>query len=558
MGRVNASKLRDKAAKLVEKGKYDKAVVIYHQLEDAEPQNADWSRRAADCYRRLDDGDEALQALTRAADKYAQAGFLVKAVAVCKMILAIDPGHTEALDKMAELQRERGIPAPKKRQKKPRAAAPTAPAAAKPAPAPRPAPAVAVPPAPPKPPPPASGPEAPPPDLVSREARRLDLGQPVSPPMAPGAALDSISLADIVPESREVANAHGVPSGIFEIPIDEDDIILEDAGPALEIDDGTHGSLDEAFAAAVDGNEFAGPDDIALEIDSLDEGTDVGEAARSVLPKTPLFSDLSPAALQRIIGGVELVELSQGEAVFSQGDVADAFYVVSEGAVAAIDEGPPRVQLGTIEEGQFFGEIGVVTDQPRGATVEAVRATELLKIQRDVVSDLVSTQPGALKVMLRFLRDRLIDNLVRTSPLFEPFQGAERAMLASRFKFLEVDAGAELVEQGQRAAGLYVLLTGRAEVIRDTDGTGERLATLGPGDIFGEMSLLSGEPAVANVRAVSKCFVLELPGDVFREVIMTHPQVLMFVGDLADQRRRQNESIVSGDEDYAEGHLDLF
>ena len=141
-----------------------------------------------------------------------------------------------------------------------------------------------------------------------------------------------------------------MPSGIFEIPIDEDDIILEDAGPALELDDGSgsdaHGSLDEAFAAAVEGNEFDDPDDIALEIDSLDEGTDVGEAARSVLPKTPLFSDLSPAALQRIIGGVELVELSQGEAVFSQGDVADAFYVVSEGAVAAIDEGPPRMQLG--------------------------------------------------------------------------------------------------------------------------------------------------------------------------------------------------------------------
>jgi hypothetical protein len=44
---------------------------------------------------------------------------------------------------------------------------------------------------------------------------------------------------------------------------------------------------------------------------------------------------------------------------------------------------------------------------------------------------------------------------------------------------------------------------------------------------------------------------------VFREIIMTHPQVLMFVGDLADQRRRENAAIIDGTADYAEGHVEL-
>jgi CRP-like cAMP-binding protein len=71
------------------------------------------------------------------------------------------------------------------------------------------------------------------------------------------------------------------------------------------------------------------------------------------------------------------------------------------------------------------------------------------------------------------------------------------------------------------------------------------------------MSLLTQEPAVATVRATGKSFALELPARAFREVIMTHPQVLMFVGDVADARRRQNAAIVGGEVDYSEGHLDL-
>jgi CRP-like cAMP-binding protein len=105
-----------------------------------------------------------------------------------------------------------------------------------------------------------------------------------------------------------------------------------------------------------------------------------------------------------------------------------------------------------------------------------------------------------------------------------------------------------------------VLLSGRAEVVRGGDGaddSGRRLATLDVGDLFGEMSLLTHEPAVATVRTTSKCFVLQLPDNVFREIIMTHPQVLMFVGDLADQRRRENAAIIDGTADYAEGHVEL-
>ena len=72
------------------------------------------------------------------------------------------------------------------------------------------------------------------------------------------------------------------------------------------------------------------------------------------------------------------------------------------------------------------------------------------------------------------------------------------------------------------------------------------------------MSLLANQPAVAHVRPTGKCFVLQMPADAFRQIIMTHPQVLMFVGDLADERRKKLDAVARGDADYEEGHIELL
>jgi CRP-like cAMP-binding protein len=155
------------------------------------------------------------------------------------------------------------------------------------------------------------------------------------------------------------------------------------------------------------------------------------------------------------------------------------------------------------------------------------------------VRELIDTEPSFLKILLRFLRFRLVAPLLESSPLFAPFSTEERRAMAKRFQFLELESGAVLIEEGKRASGLFVLLSGEAEVSR---GQGESLATLRPGDVFGEMSLLTNEPAVGTVRTTKKSFALEMPAARFTETVMMNPQVLMYVSELADQRRRANEA----------------
>ena len=82
------------------------------------------------------------------------------------------------------------------------------------------------------------------------------------------------------------------------------------------------------------------------------------------------------------------------------------------------------------------------------------------------------------------------------------------------------------------ATGLYVLLAGEAAAVID----GAPVAHFQAGDVFGEISLIAGHPATATVVTLERSFVLQLPRSDFNEVIMTHPQVLEYLGSLADDR----------------------
>src|SRR5690606_12562870 len=157
-------------------------------------------------------------------------------------------------------------------------------------------------------------------------------------------------------------------------------------------------------------------------------------------------------------------------------------------------------QLG---EGDFFGEIALVTNQPRTATIaaDAEHGAQLLAIDRNVIGNLIEEEPQVLQALLRFLRDRLVSRLVQTSPLFAPYAGEAGRERAARFRFLEVQSGAVLMEQGTKPAGLFVLLSGQLEVVRAEEGASRDLGTFGSGGVFGEMALLANEPALFTVRA---------------------------------------------------------
>jgi cAMP-dependent protein kinase regulator len=248
------------------------------------------------------------------------------------------------------------------------------------------------------------------------------------------------------------------------------------------------------------------------------------------LPKTPLFSSLGRKQLRLLIEAAELRRFPAGELVFRQGDPGHELYIIVSGKVAVMAPD----EIARLGEGSFFGEIALLTNRGRTASVRACTNTELLAIPRPLFARLLEESPEVLKVLLRFVRGRLVSRLVETSPLFAPFSGPERNALSGKFRFLELGPRTTVLEQARHAPGFFVMLAGEARVLRDR----QVIATLGSGDVFGEVSLLTGEPATASVQTTTKSFVLELPSDEFRTLVLRHPAVLEYLRSLSDDGLR--------------------
>ena len=97
--------------------------------------------------------------------------------------------------------------------------------------------------------------------------------------------------------------------------------------------------------------------------------------------------------------------------------------------------------------------------------------------------------------------------------------------------------GEAIVRQGEEGHSLFIIR--RGEVSVTLRGTVGEVARLGPGDVFGEMSLLTGEARTATVTAAGDCDLLEIDADGFRRVVLANPSVLERVTSVTATRREK-------------------
>jgi CRP-like cAMP-binding protein len=475
---TKAEKLLAKGRGLEKKGKRDKALELYRDACRAEPYDPELWTARAETAEALGLAGEAAEALFHVCDLYARTGMQADALVAVKRVLVLDKGHSGARRLLRLLDREE--PAPE---------APPPPVAA----APQPAPDPELEPAPEPDPEPEPDPVV---ELTADMAKRKRA--PTRPPPTPE--------ADIEQHFDEA----------FEQAFDE--VALRAAGAGLD-----SFSLVEKLPQSrpVNGGSAS---EIPLEEDTK---LDVVQAVASTLSSSPL-----------------LFHRQTEEPVFRQGDFGSSLFLILAGEVAVLAEPPkgtPR-ELARLRPGAFFGEMALLTNGPRSASVVAQKPSDFLEVSRKAVRELVDRDPRVLKLLMRFFRARLVGTLLQTSPLFRGFSRDERRDLVARFRLREVASSYAVITEGDAAEGLFVVLVGRLDVVQ---GEGIRLGVLGVGDVFGEMSLLDEGHAMASVKTRGRAWVLLLPRDDFYAVAERHPELRDQLAALAADRRERNRLALS-------------
>jgi CRP-like cAMP-binding protein len=278
------------------------------------------------------------------------------------------------------------------------------------------------------------------------------------------------------------------------------------------------------------------------------------------LPYLPLFSDLSPDAFVALTESVERRYVRKGETILSQGEAGDSFFVLvwGQARVERRDETGQTTVLAHLGEGAFFGEMALLSGAPRAATVIAEEDTELLEIRAAVLHRLCLDHPQVAEALTRFYRQRLLANLLAVSPLFRPFGAQECRDIMERFYARPMRAGERIIQEGSPSDGLYVVLSGSVDVRKRKGGTEVLAGHLAEGDVFGEMSCLSGGPATATIVGHRSGILLRLPRQAFDALVSAHPQVRELFSQLSDERGLSLEAILSGHAEFTEEGLVLI
>ena len=277
--------------------------------------------------------------------------------------------------------------------------------------------------------------------------------------------------------------------------------------------------------------------------------TTVGEYPR-MLHRMPLLSDLSGSTFRRVLDTMMAHRMPPHAMVVREGEMGASFFLIAQGEVRVYrtDRQGRETELARLHEGSLFGEMALIHASPRLASVQVVGGCDLLEVTRDGLSSLASELSPVAGALDRFCRERLLSNLLATSPIFRPFSRKQRMDLLKRFTGHEVSPGTSVLREGDPGRGLYVVLSGEVDVTKHgDDGEDVLLANLRAGEVFGEIALLRGELAPATVTAARQSTILFLDKVYFQRLLQAVPPLETYFERLSAERLSDLRGVMDDD-----------
>jgi len=183
------------------------------------------------------------------------------------------------------------------------------------------------------------------------------------------------------------------------------DLIVEQRKPTTQTAEPEEGGI--AIAADDGPDLMALVDDQPLELELSDEDKTAPEKPKSSI-KSPLFDDFSDEELVAVIKGLNLSTFESGEIVVTEGEPGTSMFVLASGflRVYVRNARGQNAEVRLLEAGSFFGEISLISKQPRSATLTCASPCELLELNMEALKEITSTHPKVPLIINEFYQRR--------------------------------------------------------------------------------------------------------------------------------------------------------
>lgn len=150
---------------------------------------------------------------------------------------------------------------------------------------------------------------------------------------------------------------------------------------------------------------------------SVDDDLDLAGKV-DLLMNMPLLSILDPPSLELLASSSDILTFDTGKVLFSQGDVGAEAYIIITGEAEVVTEGPEGdITVATIGQHQFIGEIAILIDVPRTATVTAMQDLTVLVVSKDLFYSIITEFPTIGIEVMREMAHRLFQTTVQVRRL---------------------------------------------------------------------------------------------------------------------------------------------
>ena len=302
-------------------------------------------------------------------------------------------------------------------------------------------------------------------------------------------------------------------------------------------------ALNQGFEVVeyIAGNDIAPADQPILEKTFAGLGdVKVNEILAAIRNSIPIFSGLNPLLLRETMLESEVRVLKKNEIVFRRNDYSDTFFTVFRGAVGIQMSAVDPEQLVTLREGEFFGEMGLISGRRRTTTVVAATDCVLFETNRRTMLKLIQSVDDVRRVLDKTAMLRQVQMYLTPGVPAADLRDLVETAEIQRFK-----AGDTLFQEGDEGDHMHLIRSGSCTVSRRIAGKDVVLNYIPSGNYVGEMALLSDMPRSATVRAAHSVETICIKGETFKSLMQTNESIRGVVESKFRERIRYNEQMES-------------